>query len=304
MSKVVLTMTYYIYKFTNKENLKSYIGCTKNIGSRLQQHIKGSLKESKLLHEAIQRYGIKNFTIEILETTTFADDAFHLEEIYIERYHSFTPNGYNHTVGGAGNPGYTGNRVVCLDLDGNYVKTYVSINATEKDGFHPNVVMKCCKGEALTSMGFQFMFEDEYNLKGGHPYIKPKSHSTKAIYQCDDDGNIIKEFESVREASEETQTSRTAISGCLSGTYKRANGFIWVYKENYPIKDLSVYVQGKKGTKVLQLDKDSEEVIAEYPSMADAARAVGGDHRNIQKIINESPNRTAYGFKWRKKSIS
>lgn len=295
-------MTYYIYKFTNKENLKSYIGCTRNIGSRIQQHIKGSMKESKLLHADIQRYGIEKFTIEILMTTNYADDAFHLEQVFIERYHSFTPNGYNHTTGGAGNPGYTGKRVVRLDLDGNYVCSYSCVNSTERDGFHPRVVMKCCKGEALTSKGFQFMFEDDYNEHGGHPYVRPQSACIKSIVQCDEEGNLIREFESVKEASEITETSRTAISGCLNGYYKRANGFIWVYKENFPINDLGAFKQGKKGTKVLQLDKDTEEVIAEYDNMADAARAVGGDHRNIQKIVNLPPNRTAYGFKWRKVS--
>lgn len=292
-------MTYYIYKVTDKTNGKIYIGCTRNIGGRIRQHVNAPLKENPIFHKAIQEHGICSFVWEIIDTAEYADDAFDKERYYIDLFNSFVPNGYNATTGGAGLRGYTGRRVVCLDLDGSYVKTYESANSTERDGYNVNSVLKCCKNIRQSCKKHLFMYEDDYLKNGSRKYVKPESVCKKAVIQCDLAGNMIERFDSLRFASESTGTSRTSISGCLAGRYKNANGFIWVYEDDYPIEDISKYKQGKKGIKVAQLDKDTEEVIEVYDSITDAGKALGVNHKNIQKIIN-IPGRTAYGFKWKK----
>lgn len=292
-------MTYYIYKCKNKNDGKIYIGCTKNIGGRIRQHVQASLRDNPIFHKAIQDEGITNFTWEIIDLADYADDAFDKERYYIDLYNSFVPNGYNATTGGAGMRGYTGKRVVCLNLDGSFVKSYECANSTERDGYSVSDVLKCCKGIRHSSKKKMFMFEDDYLKNGSSPYKKPKAHNIRSVVQCDLDGNKIEEFESVAFASESTGTSRTSISGCLSGTYKNANGFIWVYKEDYPIKDISKYKHCGKGIKVAQLDIETEEIIAIYDSITEAGNALGKNHRNIQKII-DIPGRTAYGYKWKK----
>ena len=133
----------------------------------------------------------------------------------------------------------------------------------------------------------------------GKVYEKPKSKSRRKVIQCDLNGNKIEEFDSLQSASENTGTSRTSISGCLGGVYKTANGYIWVYKEDYPIKDISVYKKKGKGISVAQLDIDTEEVIATYDSVTEAGKAIGGNYKNIQKIL-DIPGRTAYGYKWKR----
>lgn len=292
-------MTYYIYKSTDKTNGKIYIGCTRNIGSRIRQHVTASLKDNPVFHKAIQEHGICNFVWEIIDTAEYADDAFELERKYIKQYNSFKPNGYNATTGGAGMRGYTGKRVVCLNLDGSYVKTYECANSTERDGFHVTSVLKCCKGKNLSVKKHVFMFEEDYIKNGAKPYKKPSQSQYRPVVQCDLKGNKIEEFYNPAYAAECTGTSRTSIFGCLSGKYKNANGFIWVDAKDYPIKDISIFKQGTKGIKVAQLDIETEEVIAVYDSMTEAGKAIGKDYRNIQKII-DIPGRTAYGYKWKK----
>lgn len=292
-------MTYYIYKSTDKTNGKVYIGCTRNIGGRIGQHIKASLKDNPVFHKAIQDHGVCNFVWEIIDTAEYADDAFSKERYYINLNNSFIPNGYNATTGGAGLRGYTGNKVVCLDLDGSYVKTYESANSTERDGYNVGDVLKCCKGIRHTAKRHMFMFEDDYIKNGASPYVKPESKSRRKVVQCDLSGNMIAEFPSIQYAAESTATSRTSISGCLSGTYKTANGYLWVYKEDYPIKDISIYKKKGKGISVAQIDIETEEVIATYDSVTEAGKAIGGNYKNIQKILN-IPGRTAYGYKWKR----
>lgn len=51
---------------------------------------------------------------------------------------------------------------------------------------------------------------------------------SKAIYQCDEDGNIIKEFSSIQDAKRELKIKH--IVCCLKGRRKKAGGFTWKYK--------------------------------------------------------------------------
>lgn len=48
---------------------------------------------------------------------------------------------------------------------------------------------------------------------------------------------------------------------------------------------------------VLQLDKETNEIIGKYPSMKDAAKAVGGTNKKISAVCC-GKQKTAYGFKW------
>lgn len=89
-----------IYKITNKVNGKSYIGQTRyTIEFRWKQH--QHKKDNTYFHNAIHKYGIENFSIEILEECNI-EDLNSKEIFYIAKYDTFN-NGYNLTIGGDGN---------------------------------------------------------------------------------------------------------------------------------------------------------------------------------------------------------
>lgn len=89
-----------IYKITNKVNGKSYIGQTRyTIEFRLKQH--QYKKDNTYFHNAIQKYGIENFDMKILEECNI-EDLNSREIFYIAKYDTFK-NGYNLTIGGDGN---------------------------------------------------------------------------------------------------------------------------------------------------------------------------------------------------------
>ena len=91
-----------IYKITNIINNKCYIGQSRNIHNRWHDHKTVNSKDKEYeypLYRAFRKYGLNNFTFEIIE---FVDDVSLLNEreIYWIKYYDSYYNGYNLTSGG------------------------------------------------------------------------------------------------------------------------------------------------------------------------------------------------------------
>lgn len=89
-----------IYKIQNKINNKVYIGQSIDIKRRLNWHKKYyPTKIHRALYSAFEKYGIENFTFEVIEELN--EKELNEREIYwIEFFNSFGTNGYNLTKGG------------------------------------------------------------------------------------------------------------------------------------------------------------------------------------------------------------
>ena len=95
-----------IYKITNKINNKCYIGQTiKDPEERWKEHLSHAFGThpndiNKTLYKAIRKYGIENFTFEVLQDNIETFEQLDKAEIYwIDFYNSFI-KGYNETFGG------------------------------------------------------------------------------------------------------------------------------------------------------------------------------------------------------------
>lgn len=93
-----------IYKITNQYNQKCYIGQSVNIEHRWRQHRRAVNKtESDTydypLYRAIRKYGIENFSFEIIEECSFSEQD-EREIYYINHYNSIL-YGYNISTGGS-----------------------------------------------------------------------------------------------------------------------------------------------------------------------------------------------------------
>lgn len=94
-----------IYKIENLINHKVYIGQSSNIERRWSKH--KSVQEKHSIHLAFDKYGIENFSFEVIEECPI--EKLDEREIYwIDKYDSYN-NGYNETLGGSG-----GNRPIKL----------------------------------------------------------------------------------------------------------------------------------------------------------------------------------------------
>ena len=113
----------YIYQITNHVNGKIYIGKTeRTIQERWSEHCRDCIKDKcydRPLYRAMRKYGLSNFTIELLEETDFPEER---ETFWIEQKGSFK-YGYNATVGG------DGKRYLDYDL---VVATYLKLGSQEQ----------------------------------------------------------------------------------------------------------------------------------------------------------------------------
>ena len=95
----------YIYKITNLINNKIYIGCTVNPELRFQKHKDSALSGGNCkIHRAMKKYGIENFTFEIIDTILL-ENMYEREIYWISHYNSMN-EGYNMTSGGEGGNTY------------------------------------------------------------------------------------------------------------------------------------------------------------------------------------------------------
>lgn len=89
-----------IYLITNNLNNKKYVGQSLDIEDRWKRHIRDSKKSDFVIYRAIRKYGIENFSFEVLEEC--AADELNEKEIYwVDKLGTYN-NGYNMTLGGGG----------------------------------------------------------------------------------------------------------------------------------------------------------------------------------------------------------
>jgi group I intron endonuclease len=95
----------FIYKITNIINDKIYIGYTQNkISHRWKKHIYDAKVGCEyLMHKAIRKYGVENFTIEQVCKCKNLKGLKRMEIFFIKKFDSMNPKkGYNMTLGGDG----------------------------------------------------------------------------------------------------------------------------------------------------------------------------------------------------------
>ena len=98
-----------IYKITNKQNKKCYIGQSSNPHRRWiahKSHAKTqSYKKNTLLWNDMKDFGIENFELQILG---WYENYNEMEKYFIQKYNTLTPNGYNILPGGLKPPYHYG----------------------------------------------------------------------------------------------------------------------------------------------------------------------------------------------------
>lgn len=101
-----------VYKITNNINGKIYIGQTNNLDRRIREH-KYDKRNNHPIHNAIEKYGFKNFSVEVL----YEGEDYNNKEIeYIDYYKSRDPEfGYNITIGGQDSNGENNPAAVLTD---------------------------------------------------------------------------------------------------------------------------------------------------------------------------------------------
>lgn len=296
-----MTKNHVVYKVTNKTNGKVYIGKTYDLKKRKRAHIH-DINNELPFHKALLKYGLDNFVWEIIDHAQNKKEIAQKEIYWIKKLntciYSKNSNGYNITIGGEGGVSWNSRPVVQFGLNGNYLDEFESgMCASVLTGVDRKSIERCCMGGIKRAGKFIWKYKANWNGENIEPYKKPKSTKNKKIIQLDLNGNFISEFNSLIEASEKTDTCRTTISGCLAGTYLRANGFQWVYKKDYnPKKDYS-FKGIREGNGIVQLSLKGY-FVKRFNNCAEAAKELNASsHKIIHKALDDD-KRTSCGFKW------
>lgn len=215
-------MTMKIYKVTNTNNGKVYIGSTKDsIETRKKDHIKkASSNASTKFYDAISTLPIGAFTWEQIDTAPATDELAQKEKNYIVEYNS-KEEGYNSDSGG----GFK-KSVYQYNLDdGSLVATFDclqdagnAISATKQS------ISSACLSVNKTYGGFYWSYEFK------EPFEPNDDKRKKEIVQLDLEGNVISLFRSVAEASRETRISKTCISRVCRGEREKTHEYTFKYK--------------------------------------------------------------------------
>ena len=93
-----------IYIVTNKANGKQYVGISKDLKRRWDQHLSAN-GSAPALHAAIKKYGADGFVFSHICDAFDFEAACDLERMLIQQHNTKAPHGYNLTDGGDGAAG-------------------------------------------------------------------------------------------------------------------------------------------------------------------------------------------------------
>lgn len=290
-----------IYKFENNLNHKVYIGLTINLQTRYEKHLK-NIKDAtrqEVFYQALRKYGIENFTYEILEQFENYDKELlsDLENYYINKYNSLVPNGYNMIPGGYNGAGLAKGKVVeQYNLTGILVNTFPSAHeANRQTGINYSDICACCRNanNKSTAGGYQWKYQDSDKEISTNAIIVGQQ---KQVYQFNEQNELIASYLNLIDAQEKTGINKALICQACKIPTRQAGHYYWSYDINYQIPTQKL--QGLKNQKkVSQYDKNGN-LIHIYDSVAQAASDTNINKGNISSVCL-GKRKTAGGYVWK-----
>lgn len=174
-----------IYYITNNINGKGYIGQSLMLHKRLMDHLYCSTRKSHKnrypLYLALNKYGIENFELTIIESFEKDNNTIQeqknklndLEVLYIKKYNTFG-EGYNQTIGGSSTSGYVFNDAVRKKLSTILTQYYREAEATY-------LVYDISTSEKYTFKNV-FEFYDKFNIDNKNSPHRLKYKRNKSGY--------------------------------------------------------------------------------------------------------------------------
>lgn len=253
-----------IYCFTNLINNKKYIGSTiQEPNVRYNQHIYNATHENAHqygypLYEAIRKYGLENFSFEIIFQKECSEEEIRLiEKDYILFYNCVCPNGYNQTDNTehpinaiesykkmSETKRENAKRVAWIDENNNIIQVFRSaIDCAEEINENEKKITACCRGERKTTGDKRFCWLDENNnliipeykrdsYKGAVGTTQIQSSNRKVAKIDKETNQILATYDSVALAGRENNCDSSAISKVCNGKRNFCGGFKWKYIDN------------------------------------------------------------------------
>lgn len=230
-----------IYLWVNLINNKKYVGQTQSFYNRMSQYKRGAF--NKYMKHAIDKYGIDNFDIIILERDVLLDKLDEREQYWIDYYQSYLDNnGYNicrfaGTTRGFRHTDESRNlmkKIAIQRFSSEEEKLKVRGENNGMYGKQHSVEWKHNHSEWLknkwaTNEDYRKFWHDKMSGENNYFYGKhlcgDKNGHAKTV-RCVE---LNKIYTTVKEAAECSGTSRQNISHALNGHQDTAGGYHWEY---------------------------------------------------------------------------
>lgn len=280
----------YIYKIENTINGKIYIGQTTDPHRREREHFRNTpsyrdRKRNKVLYKAMDKYGMENFTFEIIEKEI--ENYNERERYWIKYYNCIVPNGYNMTEGGEEPPVFKKEEhPMALHNQQEIDKIIDKLQNTQLTTqeiakiYNYNI-------SSIQRINCGLLWYDE-NL------TYPLRKETTYAFLDERAKNVIYDLQYTKLTQKEIgikyNLKRSAVTAINTGANHHQDNI------DYPIRKSSTV-----NRPVIMLDIDTEEELMEFPSIKAANRYLG--HPNggsISKYLNKG-GQSAYGYKWKYK---
>lgn len=323
MSNIIKNGNYCVYAHTSPSG-KMYIGLTGLKPEKRWENGKGYLSKTKTKNgkyhqpafaQAILKYGWNNFEHEVVARNLTKEEADNFEKLLIEKLNTTNPKyGYNIKEGGSNG--------------GHSEETKRKLSEFNKGKHlseeHKNKISESNKGKCLSEETKKKLSEankgkntgEKNYLYGKHLSEETKRkiseankgklvgannpHATK-VNQYDLDGNIIKIWSSIVDASRELKMSKQSIYQCCSNCYtncKTAGGFIWRYSNDELTKEYIDSCNKRWNEKSVAQYCLSGELICVFNNITEAELKTGVSHSHISSCCR-GDRKTAGGFIWK-----
>ena len=281
----------YIYKITNLINDKMYIGQTTwPVQTRWDAHINVAIGDNvthrDAIHLALSKYGIDNFSFEVIEKVN-NEDLNIREQYWIKYYNTYIhdPNsqGYNMTRGGEGT----------LHVDVTKIMDLWNMGYSEGEIV---LLLGCTDITCANHLKENGVTTEEIQKRGRD---RASQKQAKRLYQYDLAGNLIKIWPSLASVTKE-QMLDTAISNYICQKKGRSiYNSLWTYNPE-ELPELIKRYENRKFTrnqKVGQYDLNNN-LIHIWNSAAEAGRNTIADESAIRHCC-KGKYKTAKGFIWK-----
>jgi hypothetical protein len=184
-----------IYKITNPTG-RVYIGQSTNVERRKEEYSgKNKGKGQVALCLSLEKYGFSQHTFEVIEEC--AIENLNKRERYWQDYYNVLKEGLNCRLTGT------------EDKSGLFSKESIEKRVANTD-------YKAFQKKRLASRDEHLISKKKY----------------KPILQYTKEGIFVREWESLKQASDSLKLYYVNISNCLQGRQRTAGGFAWEYKKN------------------------------------------------------------------------
>lgn len=281
-----------IYMITNRVNNKKYIGQSTNVVRRLNSHRWVKSENPQAINIAIQKYGIENFTFEILEECDESDlevrEKYWCNEVY--ECSTYSPYGYNIApAGGAYKNG--GIVVTCYNLQGEKIKTYPSIKAAAQElKCNPHAIEQALDNYTRSSQNMLWCTGIKETCVPAN--INSHHGAYKKVDVYDENLNFIHTYETITEAAKAHNCNLTGAYVSYSNPGLRCKYLYFVPHGTKPCKKLAKQIK-----KIYCYNKDTRAFIKEYKSAKEAAKALHGDQSHLAETC-KGKKYYAYGYIW------